>query len=125
MRSLTRTGPLLALVLLCAAAAPREASAEHRAPYIQLGATRDGGFHLRLGHAYIAHPRGVASGEHRRGHRLVAQRERLSHAALHALRAGELGRARRLFLRATRVEGRRRGRPHGHDGRSEDLAHWR
>ncbi len=123
MRRSTRTGLLLALVLLCAAATPSEASAEHRAPYFQIGATRDGGFRLRLGHTYVAYPRGFARAEHRRSHRLVAQRERLSHTAQHALRAGELGRARRLFLRATRMEARRRGLTHGHDRWSEDLAH--
>ena len=54
MRRLNRLALLLSLVLLCAAATPREASAEHGAPYIQIGATRDGGFHLRVGHSYIA-----------------------------------------------------------------------
>ncbi len=125
MRRLNRLALLLSLVLLCAAATPREASAEHGAPYIQIGATRDGGFHLRVGHRYIAHPREVARAEHRRDHRLSAQRGRLSRAAQRALRAGELRRARQLFLRATRVEARRLGRTHRHDEWSRDLSHWR
>ena len=124
MRSLIGTGLLLSLVLLFAAGAPREASAEHGTPYIQIGATRDGGFHLKVGHPDFEHLRVVARAEYRRDHRLVAKRERLSRRAQRALRAGELWRARRLFLRAARVEARRRGRTLTHDERSDNRAGW-
>ena len=124
MRRLIRPGLLFSVVLLCAAAKPGEAAAEHSAPYIQIGATRDGSFHLRLGHPDIAYPR-VARAEHRRDRRLVAQRERLSRASQRALRAGEFRRARRLFLRAARVEARRRGRTLHHYEWSDDLGRRR
>ena len=123
MRSLIGTGLLLSLVLLFAAGAPREASAEHRTPYIQIGATRDGGFHLKVGHPDFEHPRVVARAEHRRDHRQVAKRERLIRRAQRALRGGEFWRARRLFLRAARVEARRRGRTLAYDEGSDNRAH--
>ena len=110
MRNLTRRALVMSAALVCLAALPREAAAHHGEPFIQIGTTRDGGFHLRFGHPHISH-----YGRHRRelerrdDRRLVAKRERLRRAAVRALRSGELRAARRLFTRAPRVEAGRRG----------------
>ncbi len=110
MRNLMRTVLVMPAALLCLAALPREATAHHGEPFIQIGATRDGGFHLRFGHPQISHDRRHRHKlERRDDRRLVAKRERLRRAAVRALRSVELRAAHRLFTRAARVEAARRG----------------
>ncbi len=111
MRTLTRTGLMIAAAVFCVAALPHAASA-HPDAVLRIGGP-DAGIQLRIRYPFVYHePQRVGFG-YRRERRLVERRDWLQRAAVRALRAGELREARRLFSRAVDVEARRRGRRAG------------
>ena len=111
MRTLTRTGLMIAAAVFCVAALPRTASA-HTDAVIRI-VVRYSGVHLRIRYPLVYHePQRIGFG-YRRERRLVERRDWLQRAAVRALRAGELREARRLFSRAVDLEARRRGRRAG------------